>query len=201
MILQALNEYYERKPSLPRYGFAIKTIPYILILNPDGTPASFETTYQGSGKNRQAQSFLVPLAVKRSVDIDSNLLWDNPEYVLGVVLKGKKRSAKKTIEEVEKRINEQHEAFKKRIEDICFIQDKGLNAVKLFLQKENKISLVRSLGGPWADLIKEGANLSFKLTGDNCLVAERPAVVAAIKKNVDDIATSSVNNSNLCLVS
>ena len=33
MILQALKEYYDRKPDLPRAGFEMKEIPYVLVLN------------------------------------------------------------------------------------------------------------------------------------------------------------------------
>jgi CRISPR-associated protein Csd1 len=47
MILQALKEYYDRKPALPRPGFELKEIPYVLILKRDGTPINLTETYEG----------------------------------------------------------------------------------------------------------------------------------------------------------
>src|SRR5450759_5791457 len=99
MILQALKEYYDRKSDLPRYGFENKEIAYVLSLTPDGIPVVLETTYEMVGNKRRAKPFLAPLSIKRAVGIISNLLWDNPEYALGVVLKDKKRSNKKTEED------------------------------------------------------------------------------------------------------
>jgi len=188
MILQALKEYYDRKPDLPRYGFEKKQIAYVLTLKSDGTPVTLEQTYEGEGRNRRAKSYLVPVSVKRAVGIVANLLWDNPEYALGVVLKDKKRSARKTEKDVARRVSDQHAAFRRRIDDLGVIADDGLQAVKLFLQKEkdDKEALLGSLGGDWNELLKEGANLSFKLNGDTDLVVERPAVKAAIQSLVSD---------------
>ena len=36
MILQALCDYYERKPDLPRLGFETKAIPFVIEINTDG---------------------------------------------------------------------------------------------------------------------------------------------------------------------
>ena len=44
MILQALKEYYDRKPDLPRAGFEMKEIPYVLVLNADGIPVNLTDT-------------------------------------------------------------------------------------------------------------------------------------------------------------
>ncbi len=92
MILQALKEYYDRKVADPdsqiaRPGFQWQEIPYVLTLKPDGTPVALESTVEGEGKNRRAKRFLLPQAVKRTSKIAANLLWDNPKYALGIVLK------------------------------------------------------------------------------------------------------------------
>lgn len=196
MILQALKEYYDRKPDLPRYGFENKEIAYVLSLTPDGIPVALETTYEMIGNKRRAKPFLAPLSVKRTVDIISNLLWDNPEYALGAVLKDKKRSDKKTEEDINRRVSEQHAAFKKRIDDLGIILDEGLQAVKLFLQRNDKAALLEKHGVAWNELLKEGSNLSFKLAGDDRLVFERPlvkaAIESAIQKPTDDL--------DICLV-
>jgi len=155
MILQALKEYYDRKPDLPHYGFEEKEIAYVLTLKPDGTPITLESTYEGVGRDRRAKSYLVPHSVKRSVDIASNLLWDNPEYALGIVLKDKKRSSNKSEKGVKQRVAKQHAAFKKRIDDLAAFSDKGLLAVRTFLQKENKDLLLQGLDDTLSKLLRK----------------------------------------------
>jgi hypothetical protein len=172
MILQALKEYYDRKPDLPRPGFELKEIPFVLTLNPDGTPVSLTPTYEGEGKARRAKRYLIPQAVKRSVGIAANLLWDNPEYVLGTVLKGKPD-----------RVKDQHAAFKQRIEDLK-ANDAGVVAVRAFLAKPDKADLLAAFGESWEELKKTGANLSFQLAGQPGLIVEQPAVQAAITAGV-----------------
>ena len=171
MILQALKEYYERRPDLARQGFEEKEIPYLLTLQPDGTPIGLFPTYEGIGKKRRAKKFLVPQAVKRSVGILANLLWDNPEYVFGISLKG---NSERTIE--------QHAAFQKRIEELGNIDDVGLNAVRRFMSKTDKISLLENFGDAWSQLCTEGSNLTFQLAGDENIILHRPLIREAIQK-------------------
>lgn len=191
MILQALKEYYDRKAPDPEAqmappGFEWKEIPFIIVLKPDGTPVNIEQTYEGEGKKRRAKQFLVPQAVKKTSGISSNLLWDNPEYVLGVVLKGKPE-----------RVIKQHIAFRKRIDELGDMVDEGLSAVRKFLSLEDKERILRQFGEPWESFVKEGRNLSFKLVGDNGLVLERPALKSAIM--VKD-AEPTDEKQALCLV-
>jgi CRISPR-associated protein Csd1 len=173
MILQALKEYYDRKPDLPRPGFESKEIPFVLTLKADGTPVSLTPTYEGEGKARRAKRHLIPQTEKRSVGVKANLLWDNPEYVLGVVLKGNPD-----------RVVEQHAAFKRRIEDLGLPDDPGLSAVRAFLAKPDKCDLLAAFGASWEELKKTGANLSFQLAGQPGLIVEQPAVQAAIAASV-----------------
>lgn len=183
MILQALKEYYDRRPDLPRSGFELKEIPFVLVLKTDGTPISLNETYEGTGKARRAKRFLLPQAVKRAVNIEANLLWDNPEYVLGVALKGKPE-----------RVTKQHAAFLKRIRALGLPADRGVMAVSSFLAKPNKIDLMEAFGTSWEELKKTGANLSFQLAGQSGLVVEQPAVQAAIAASVSGAGDS------ICLI-
>ena len=84
MILQALHDYYLRKPDLPREGFELKDIPFIIEIEPDGRPVQIIDTRELVGKRKQARWFLVPQGVKKSVNVAANLLWGNAEYVLGI---------------------------------------------------------------------------------------------------------------------
>lgn len=168
MILHALKEYYDRKAADPESqmappGFEWKEIPFVLVLKPDGIPVSLDQTHEGEDKKRRAKRFLVPQAVKKTSGTASNLLWDNPEYVLGVVLKNKKRSGKKTEDDIKKLVSERHAAFIKRLDDLGDIDDKGVQAIKLFLQRGNKAALSQVFGEAWIKLLDEGSNLTFRL--------------------------------------
>jgi len=172
MILQALKDYYDRKPGLPREGFEEKEIPYIIVLDLNGKPVNIETTYEGQGKERRGKKFLVPQGVKKASGIASNLLWENPEYSLGIILRGKSI-----------RVALQHEAFKKRINDLDAKEEPGLNAVKRFLDLPDKAAELEVFQEPWKQLCEESANLSFKLAGDSGIILERPSVREIIEKH------------------
>jgi len=183
MILQALKEYYDRKPDLPRAGFEMKEIPYVLVLNADGIPVNLTDTYEGMGKERQAKKFLVPQSVKRTVDISANLLWDNPEYALGIVCKGKPA-----------RVANQHLAFRKRLDDLKLPHDPALLAVQKFLANPEKSTLLEAFGDRLEEMRKTGAFLSFRIVGQIGLILEQPAIREAITK------TLSTRRESICMV-
>lgn len=191
MILQALKDYYDRKSSdseskMAPPGFEWKEIPFVIMLKSDGTPISINSTYEGDGKKRRAKRFLVPQAVKKTSGIASNLFWDNPEYVLGVDLKGKPE-----------RVAEQHEAFVKKIEELSVVSDEGVSAVRSFLRREENVTLLQGFGDTWQQLISEGGNVTFQLAGDSWLVSERPDV----KSVISDVKPSSGQEEcAICLV-
>ena len=169
---------------MPRQGFEEKEIPYILTLKTDGTPVSLYSTFEGEGKKRRAKKVLVPQSVKRSVGIISNLLWDNPEYALGVVLKGNPE-----------RVVKQHNAFKEKVFALN-IDDPGISAVKAFLAKNDKTEILSVMGEAWKELLESGANLTFLLVGDERPVLERPVV----KQGIEHLFADSTDEI-LCLVS
>ena len=67
MILQALDDYYQRKRNdLPAEGLERKEIPFLIVLKPDKSFLHIEDTREGEGKKKRGKPFLVPQAVKRS---------------------------------------------------------------------------------------------------------------------------------------
>ncbi len=191
MILQALKEYYDRKAGdsdsqIAPPGFEWKEIQYVITLGPDGIPVSLNQTYEGEGKKRRAKRFLVPQAVKKTSGIAANLFWDNPEYVLGIVLKGKP-----------KRVKEQHATFGKRIDDLGDVADDGLTAIKIFMEKENKEETLQFFGDVWDQLKKEGGNLTFSLAGDAGIISERPQIKSAI---IESNTLEDEGARSICLV-
>ena len=96
MILQALARYYEDLLSLGEIdapGWTPAKISYALCLNEKGQLTQVVPTMEEVSKGKktvlQPQVFPLPAAVKRTVGIDSNFLWDNSTYLLGVDQKGK----------------------------------------------------------------------------------------------------------------
>ena len=96
MILQALTRYYEdllSRGEIAALGWSPAKISYALCLNGAGDleqviPTMEEVT-KGKKTVLQPQTFSLPAAVKRTVGIDANFLWDNSSYLLGVDQKGK----------------------------------------------------------------------------------------------------------------
>jgi len=176
MILQALTDYYRRKcddpdpaQRLPMFGLEQKEIPFLLEISADGELRQMRDTRELQGKKKVAQSFRVPLGVKKTSGVAANLLWDTLEYVLGVDTKGKPE-----------RVAEQHAAFRARIAalPIHVREDAGIQAVTRFLERIDPTQL--ALQPAWADALEINAVLSFRLQGDLDLVCQRPAVVNAV---------------------
>lgn len=114
MILQALNDYYERKAADPGsgiapQGFEYKEIPFILVIDRPGNLVNIEDTRQTINKKIRARSFLVPQGEKRASNVKANLLWDNTEYLFGIPVKGKPE-----------RVVQQHQAFIERVKSLIW---------------------------------------------------------------------------------
>ena len=95
MILQALTRYYEdllQRDEIAAPGWSPAKISFALCLDKDGQVTQIINIQQPSekGKTLIPQTIeKLPAPVKRTVGIDSNFLWDNSAYLLGVDQKGK----------------------------------------------------------------------------------------------------------------
>ncbi len=192
MILQALNDYYDRKSEddddrLAPFGFELKEIPFVIEINATGELVEIHDTREGQGKSKTAKSYLVPQGVKRASNIAANLLWDNLEYALGVDTRGKPE-----------RVVEQHAAFISRLNELSndVQNDVGIKAVLVFLEGLNLAEL--ELRPLWGEIKESNPNMSFRLHGETALICQRPVVVAEVKKNV---SAGDEAVSHLCLVS
>ena len=91
MILQALNEYYERKKALGEIaadGFVEKRIDFLIELDADGKYLGITDLREARGKNLVGKAYHVPAIGKQAQKhtnsgTDANLLWDNSGFVLG----------------------------------------------------------------------------------------------------------------------
>jgi CRISPR-associated protein Csd1 len=186
MILQALNEYYLRRPSLPREGWIYKEIPFLAVIDDDGNFIRFEDTREGGGKNGRAHSYLVPsLGEKKGSGIKANLFWENVEYMFGIPARSK---AKPNPTRVEK----QHIAFKTRIEALegnC----NCLSAVRLFV---NKNSVARVQQDPlWETILLENPTVLLALEGKGPVTDNR------LIQNIVSESESPSGTVGVCLIS
>jgi CRISPR-associated protein Csd1 len=169
MIFQALCDYYERKPDLPRLGFETKAIPFVIELNHDGQLVQIEDTRHTEGKKKIARNFLMPQGVKKTSGVAANLLWDNAEYVLGVTSSGKPD-----------RVQEQHAAFQARLNALADkTDDAGLAVVRTFLKASDRVRL--EADPLWPEILETNPVMTFRLNGDLELVCQRPAVRTALE--------------------
>ncbi|MCK9283440.1 MAG: type I-C CRISPR-associated protein Cas8c/Csd1 [Rhodocyclaceae bacterium] len=177
MILQALNDYYARKATDPQTGlapegFELKAIPFVLVLDEAGRLVQFADRREGTGKKKEAKAVLVPQGIKKTSGVAANLLWDNAEYVLGVVARGRPE-----------RVAEQQLAFAARLREAFgeAPDDVGLRAVFAFLERHRSEALEALAVDPaWPEILETNPLMTFQLNADTELVCQRPAVIAAL---------------------
>ncbi|OGR02429.1 MAG: type I-C CRISPR-associated protein Cas8c/Csd1 [Deltaproteobacteria bacterium RIFOXYA12_FULL_61_11] len=209
MILQALAAYYQRLSKdgsnqvAPR-GFQHKEIPFLLILEPDGTFSTLIDTRTKVGKKLLARQFLVPQEKGRSGSRawqTANLLWDHYGYVLGW--------PKSDTAEHRDMAAKQHVAFKAELAVLVtkYPEDHELTAVMNFLNSDHKTLVFQH--PLWADCAKiPGCNLSFIVTGQEELVCQNGSVrdyltaIGTTNPEEDDEEAGEVSSAPaFCLVS
>ena len=96
MILQALTRYYEdlhTQGKIDAPGWSPAKISFALYLDENGALTQVVPTMEEVPKGKktvlQPQVMALPAAVKRTVGIAANFLWDNSSYLLGIDQKGK----------------------------------------------------------------------------------------------------------------
>ncbi len=120
-LLTSLARAYDRLPDAPPYGFSTEKIGFAISLRDDGGATVIDL--RGDEKKRLPRMMMVPQAVKRTVGISPNFLWDKTAYVLGVTGSESKRTAL------------EHQAFKDRhLEWLAGSKDLGLLAFLHFLE-------------------------------------------------------------------
>lgn len=184
MILQALNDYYHRKAADPSSGIApegweVKEIPYVIVIDQDGSFLRIESTEEGEGKKKRARAFLVPQSVTRSSGIKANLLWDNAEYALG--------------------INNASAKFKAFVDKILGLDSEQLenSDVKSLIKFlfNSPLEDIEASGvdkATWGEIISKNPNLAYRVENSNLpLVSD--CLPKALKK-------SSSENAKICLI-
>lgn len=171
MILQALNDYYQRLRNypgmdIPLPGFGKQKISFCLVIDTQGNLLQIKDLREMSGKKPIPVQLLVPqIDKKRTVDIEPNFAWDNTGYILGMDNKGKpKRSLEcfKSFKELQHKVGDH-------------IEDDGLKAFLKFIDTWNPEKAPEL--EKWEEM--SGTNLVFQLDGDRCYIHDRTLVKEA----------------------
>ena len=167
-ILQSLDGYYKRmaeRGEAEPPGFSREKIGFRIVLAEDGTPVSVQSLAVMTGRKQTPKLLYVPAAVKRTVGILPNLLWDKTAYTLGRTAGEGRRTA------------EEHAAFKAA--NLAFIgesQDAGLLAFRRFLEHWRPD---RFDAAPFQPAMLD-ANIIFALQNETRDLHERVAVRALL---------------------
>lgn len=185
MILQALKAYYDRKASDPDSGIAPlgwerKEIPYLFVLDRAGNLVNIEDTQEIVGKKPRAKTFLVPQAVKRTVGIEPYFLWDNVEYVTGILCKENGKP---------ERVAQQHAAFLERLHPYRDLPP--VHAVLTFLSAPNLAETLDRF--PAWQKAKDGcAFMAFRFVEASGLIFEEPCLRETVNRMASTSATPTI---------
>lgn len=173
-ILQALDSYYHRLPGVAEPGWSPEKFGWCIVLNRQGEPVDVEDIHDLLGKKPRPRLHAVPAAVKRTVGITPNFLWDKTAYVLG-----------RTAGEGRRTAQERAAFVATHLERLAGQDDEGLAALRLFLEKWRP---ERFDAPPFRPDMLDG-NVMFRLEGEHRYLHERPAaraLVAAMQGGADE---------------
>ncbi len=181
MILQALNNYYQRlsaDPSVdvPEPGFAPQKISFCFVLDRKGNLVQMRDLRKVEGKRKIPRMLVLPsLGKKRASGIEPNFLWDKAEYVLGAIQEDEKETQEKR-EKKRKRALKCWKAFKRLQHKLGNgIEDEGMAALLIFLdtwnpEKANQLSY-------WEEM--SSSNFVFQIDGERCFLHDHKILQSA----------------------
>jgi CRISPR-associated protein Csd1 len=188
MILQALNEYYERLKNnsdsdIPIQGMSRQKIHFALAINLKGELVQILDLRESVKNKKFPKQLVVPEPVKRTGNLEANFLWDNSGYVLGV---GNKDNNERTLD-----AHNKFKALTHKIGDS--VDDEGMKAVISFIDDWNPVEAVNL--NDWQEIA--GSNLVFMLEGERGFIHERPMISEAWLKYCSENASEKIST---CLV-
>jgi len=169
MIIQALNEYYERlkqnpNTNIPLFGFSSEKIYFALVLNKSGKLVDVKDVRDKNGKKNIPKQLVVPASSKKASGIDANFMWGNTGYVLG----------KDTKEHKDKnRPVKMFKAFKDFHHELGnALNDDGMKSVLKFLDSWHPKEAEKL--NHWEEMA--GMNVVFQLDGERKYIHEHPVI-------------------------
>ena len=178
MILQALADYYARKPKadeaadgLAPVGMEENGIGFAIVLDAEGRAVNIADLRIADGKKPRARPMIVPISCDRTgrnAWETSFLLWDYPRYVLGVL------GEKDAPGMADKRIG----AFRRKLAE-AFPDprvDLGVLAVQRFYERFAENLACLKADPLWPEVESATFGVSFRLRDATDLVCQSPAV-------------------------
>ncbi len=142
MILQSLNQLYDRLAADPAYaiapaGYSLQKIAFAVVIHPDGRLHRINDLRDHSGKKPlPIQRLVLGQAKPPGSGLNPCFLWDNSAYQLGYVAP---RQTNETIEKYRKRAVRTQEAFvafrERHLASESEINDPAFSAVCRFLEE------------------------------------------------------------------
>lgn len=194
MILQSLTAYYEalvKKNGVARPGWGKTKISYALELDENGgliraVPLS---TPSADGKKLLPQQMNLPAAVKRTMGISPNFLWDNSSYLLGFDAKGKPDRARNCFAAA----RELHMAL------LGAVDNPFAQAICRFFESWNPdIAAENPVFADCLEEIQKGVNLVFRFGGK--FAGDDGALRRAWQTHYDGSVKSADGETMRCLV-
>ncbi|MDD8024528.1 MAG: type I-C CRISPR-associated protein Cas8c/Csd1 [Paracoccaceae bacterium] len=201
-MIASLVRAYERLPDAPPFGYSTEKIGFCLVLDLDGSVAEV-IDLRDADKKRSPRMLEVPQAVKRTVGIAPNFLWDKSSYVLGVTSqKDIAPREEDSPEEAEARakarakrltrVADEHAAFRSRHHAwLDMSEDEGLIALLRFVESWS----VGATPPPWLEEVSD-QNLVFRLSGEQAFLHDRPAAKALWAR----VGEAGGSDPQICLV-
>jgi len=181
MILQALTRYYDILAADPastiaREGYSTEKISFVLQLSIRGKMIALIPLVQKDGNREIPRLMVVPAGVKRTVNVAPNFLWDNGEYIFGM-LKPKKEPDDRP-ERTAQHAKDCFASFKEHhLRLLAGVDSPVAQAMVAFLTTHDPSTIEQNpilLGQ--MDALKKGGNIVFQLEGCEDFAHEDPAI-------------------------
>ena len=182
-ILQALDSYYHRLEGVAEPGRSPEKFGWCIVLDRDGGVVDVENLHDLSGKKPRPRLYMVPAAVKRTVGIAPNFLWDKTAYALGRTAGEGKRTAQEHAEFVAQHLLR-----------LAGQTDEGLVALRRFLEswRPERFDEITKFTPDMLD-----ANIMFRLDGERGYLHDRPAARALTSAKPEDVGSDM---GSFCLI-
>ena len=184
MILQALVSYYElmaQKGEISKPGWGPGKISYALEIDGEGAPIALyplKVAADDKGKKMRPREMVLPAAVKRTVGISSNFLWDNAMYLLALDSKGNPERALLCFED----------AKALHLSLLAGVEDPFAQAICKFFQSWRPAAAAEPpVIADNLEALLAGENLVFMF--DGAFPAENAALARAWQKHYDSDGT------------
>jgi CRISPR-associated protein Csd1 len=172
-LLQALDRHYDRI-SRPDEGehpsFTREKISFAIMLSAEGEAIAV-TDLRIHGRRRLSPRLMpVPAAVRRTVGIAPNFLWDKSAYVLGCTARPAKRS------------RQEHAAFRSmHLDALAGTVDPGLVAVRRFIERWQRADFKAP---PFVSDMLD-TNIVFRMEGTEGFIHESEAARDLLARRLD----------------